>query len=89
MFLPTVLVSHHFMSRAELESPLGAERVAHCVFHVPIGDRLVSMCEVNALGARERYYAEVDAGVSDHGRSRRRGGSGGGAASGPARTRLQ
>jgi hypothetical protein len=48
---------------AELESPLGAERVARCVFHVPISDRLVSMCEVNALGARERYYAEVDAGV--------------------------
>ena len=57
-----VIVSHHFMSRAELESPVGAERLAHCVFHVPIGDRLVSMCEVNALGARERYYAEVGAG---------------------------
>ncbi|HZF67413.1 MAG TPA: radical SAM protein, partial [Gemmatirosa sp.] len=56
---PLVLVSHHFMSRAELETPLGRERLAHCVFHVPIDGELVSMCEVNALGVRERYYAQL------------------------------
>jgi hypothetical protein len=56
---PLVLVSHHFMSRAELETPLGRERLAHCVFHVPVGGELVSMCEVNALGVRERYYAQL------------------------------
>ncbi|MCU0648609.1 MAG: radical SAM protein [Gemmatimonadaceae bacterium] len=53
------IVSHHFMSRDELESPLGQERVAQCVFHVPIDGALVSMCEVNALGRREQLYARL------------------------------
>jgi hypothetical protein len=56
---PLVFVSHHFMSRAELETPVGRERLAHCVFHVPVDGELVSMCEVNALGVRERYYAQL------------------------------
>jgi hypothetical protein len=56
---PLVLVSHHFMSREELETPLGRERLAHCVFPVPVDGELVSMCEVNALGIRERYYAQL------------------------------
>jgi hypothetical protein len=56
---PLVLVSHHFMSREELETPLGRERLAHCVFQVPVDGELVSMCEVNALGVRERYYAQL------------------------------
>ncbi|CAA9335446.1 MAG: hypothetical protein AVDCRST_MAG11-2677 [uncultured Gemmatimonadaceae bacterium] len=55
------IVSHHFMSRAEIETPLGQERLAQCVFHVPIGDRLVSMCEVNALGIRDGYYERIAA----------------------------
>ena len=54
-----VLVSHHFMSRAQLETPLGQERVQHCVFQVPINGTLTSMCEVNALGIREDYYAQI------------------------------
>lgn len=53
------IVSHHFMSRAELETPLGQERVSHCVFHVPIDGTLVSMCEVNALGRRDAFYAQL------------------------------
>jgi hypothetical protein len=61
------IVSHHFMSRAEIESPLGQERLSQCVFHVPVGDRLVSMCEVNALGVRDAYYEEIAAGRSGQG----------------------
>ena len=53
------IVSHHFMSRAEIETPLGQERIAACVFKVPINDSLVSMCEVNALGYREKYYDSI------------------------------
>jgi hypothetical protein len=53
------IVSHHFMSRPELETPLGQERLAHCVFHVPINGALVSMCEVNALGVREQFYGQL------------------------------
>ncbi len=54
-----LFVSHHFMSKAQLETPLGQERVAQCVFTVPINGQLVSMCEVNALGIREQYYAQI------------------------------
>ena len=56
---PLVLVSHHFMSRDEIESDAGRERLAHCVFHVPMNGRLVSMCEVNAMGLREQYYGQL------------------------------
>lgn len=57
---PLALVSHHFMSRDELGTPLGRERLAHCVFTVPVNGELMSMCEVNALGVREQYYAALE-----------------------------
>jgi hypothetical protein len=53
------VVSHHFMTASELDTPLGRERLDLCAFRVPLGDRLMSMCEVNALGGRDRYYAEL------------------------------
>lgn len=59
-----LFVSHHFMSRAQLETPIGQERVAHCVFQVPIHGTLMSMCEVNAMGIREAYYADIAAHTS-------------------------
>ena len=55
------IVSHHFMSQAEIETALGQERLGMCVFKVPIGERLLSMCEVNALGVRDRYYEDIRA----------------------------
>jgi hypothetical protein len=48
------IVSHHFMGRTELAT--GRERLALCVFKAPVGDRLVWMCELNALGLRDQYY---------------------------------
>ena len=56
------IVSHHFMGRAELATPAGRERLALCVFKAPVGDALVSMCELNALGGRDRYYDGLRAG---------------------------
>lgn len=56
------LISHHFMSAEDLATPLGQERLAHCVFKLPVGDRFVSMCEVNALGVRDRYYEQIKVG---------------------------
>jgi MoaA/NifB/PqqE/SkfB family radical SAM enzyme len=50
------IVSHHFMSGAEMTTPLGRERLAACAFRVPIDGRLESMCAVNALGLRDAYY---------------------------------
>ncbi len=56
------IVSHSFMGPEELRSPVGRERLDLCVFRVPIGDKLVAMCEVNGLGVRDRYYEEIRAG---------------------------
>ncbi len=53
------IVSHHFMGRAELATAAGQARLALCVFKAPVGDWLVSMCELNALGLRDRYYDEL------------------------------
>jgi hypothetical protein len=50
------VVSHHFMSTRQIETPLGRERIALCAFKVPVEGRLESMCAVNALGLREDYY---------------------------------
>jgi hypothetical protein len=63
---PLALVSHHFMSREEVETPQGRERLEHCVFRVPVNDELISMCEVNALGVREEYYASLSQETNGH-----------------------
>ena len=54
-----LLVSHHFMSSAELQTSLGRERLENCVFRVPIRSDLVSMCEVNAAGGRDQVYTTL------------------------------
>lgn len=56
-----VIVSHHFMSAAQLATPRGAERLSHCVFHVHAGGRAMSMCEANACGGREAFYERLRA----------------------------
>jgi len=53
------IASHHFMSASELATPRGAERVAACVFRVPVRGRMVSMCEVNATGIRDEVYDDI------------------------------
>ena len=53
------LVSHHFMGAAELRTEAGRERCAECVFKVPIDGELVSMCEANAGGRRDDFYARL------------------------------
>lgn len=53
------IVSHHFMSAAEMRTAQGEERLATCAFRVPINGRLEPMCAVNALGLREAYYRQI------------------------------
>jgi hypothetical protein len=53
------IVSHHFMSAAEMKSSLGQQRLDACAFRVPINGRLESMCAVNASGLREAYYRQL------------------------------
>ena len=54
-----MFASHHFMSREQLETPVGKERLDLCIFHLSIDGKIVSMCEANALGVRDAYYAEL------------------------------
>ena len=54
---PLLFVVHHFMGKDELTTPLGRERLKACVFKLPIGGRMVSMCEVNATGIRRALNA--------------------------------
>ncbi|HEX9941569.1 MAG TPA: radical SAM protein [Thermoanaerobaculia bacterium] len=56
------LTSHHFMSPDEVRTPLGRERLAACVFRLPYRGEMVPMCQMNADGVRERFYAEILAG---------------------------
>jgi hypothetical protein len=58
------IVSHHFMSAAEMDSAQGKERLGTCAFRVPINGRLEPMCAVNALGLRETYYRQISQTVS-------------------------
>jgi len=53
------IVSHHFMSAAEMNTAQGQARLALCAFQVPMNGRLESMCAVNALGLREAYYHQI------------------------------
>jgi MoaA/NifB/PqqE/SkfB family radical SAM enzyme len=58
------LTSHHFMSPHEAMSPRGKERLDACVFRLPYQGRMVPMCEMNALGVREQFYAEIIEGAA-------------------------
>lgn len=58
------LTSHHFMSPAELQTELGQERLAACLFRLPYKGEMVPMCQMNAGGIREQVYADLVDGVS-------------------------
>ena len=51
---PFLFIIHNFMSSAELKTPLGQERLQACTFKVPVDGELISMCEMNAAGIREK-----------------------------------
>jgi hypothetical protein len=53
------LMSHHFMSPAEVDTDTGRARLAACVFKVPVHGEMVPMCAFNATGIREKFYAEI------------------------------
>jgi hypothetical protein len=57
------LTSHHFMSPEELRTPVGQDRLAACVFRLPYQGEMIPMCQMNADGVRERFYAEIMAGA--------------------------
>ncbi|MCC7241528.1 MAG: radical SAM protein [Acidobacteria bacterium] len=53
------VVSHHFMSPAELGTATGQERLSACVLRVPVDGEMVPMCQVNAGGVRDAVYARL------------------------------
>ncbi len=54
------LTSHHFMSPSELTTDLGRERLAACVFRLPVNGEMVPMCAVNGGGVREAFYKSLE-----------------------------
>jgi hypothetical protein len=54
---PFALVVHSFMSRNEVHTPEGQQRLRACAFKLPVNDRMVSMCEMNTSGLREETYS--------------------------------
>jgi radical SAM family protein len=59
------LTSHHFMNPAELKTEVGQARLAACVFRLPYQGEMVPMCQMNAGGVRERFYAGITAGEAE------------------------
>ncbi|HEV7503399.1 MAG TPA: radical SAM protein [Thermoanaerobaculia bacterium] len=55
------LTSHHFMNPAELQTQVGQARLAACVFRLPYRGEMIPMCQMNADGVRERFYAGITA----------------------------
>lgn len=61
------VISHHFMSDGDLDTPRGRERLAACVFRVPSAEGMIPMCQANAGGGRDRLYRLARGGVAGHG----------------------
>jgi len=59
------LTSHHFMNPAELKTEVGQARLAACVFRLPYQGKMVPMCQMNADGVRERFYAGIMTGEAE------------------------
>ncbi|MEM6559089.1 MAG: radical SAM protein [Myxococcota bacterium] len=56
---PFVIVVHNFMSKDELDTEEGRERLDACTFRLPVDGQMVSMCEMN--GTDLRRSLNVDA----------------------------
>ena len=56
------LTSHNFMSRDEIDTSLGRERLNACAFRVPVGSRMIPMCEaIRNAGERAKLrYQKYD-----------------------------
>jgi len=55
---PFAVIVHKFMGPDELQTPLGQERLAACVFQLPVQGRMVPMCEMNATDLRKNLASD-------------------------------
>ncbi len=53
---PLAFVVHAFMDAGTLKTELGRQRLAACVFKLPVNGKMVSMCEMNGTDLRESTY---------------------------------
>lgn len=51
---PFLFIIHNFMSPGDLLTEEGKARLDACIFKVPVDGKLISMCEMNASGIREK-----------------------------------
>ena len=58
MTRPFVINVHHFMDEDQMQTPEGRERIAACVFKLPVDGEMVSMCEFNGGGKRAEKTEE-------------------------------
>lgn len=49
---PFAIVVHNFMSRDELDTPVGRARLQSCTFRLPVEGQMVPMCQMNGTGLR-------------------------------------
>ena len=60
---PFIIVVHNFMSREDIDTPKGQERLQSCAFKLPVEIdgtmRMVSMCEMNATDLRKKKNVEL------------------------------
>ncbi len=68
---PFAVVVHSFMSQAEIRTPIGRARLDACAFKLPVNGRMVSMCEMNASGLREKTYLQKESGIRSQESGRR------------------
>ncbi len=51
---PFLFIIHNFMSPGDLKTEEGKARLEACIFKVPVDGKMISMCEMNATGIREK-----------------------------------
>lgn len=49
---PTAIIVHNFMSKDELDTPVGRARLDACAFRLPVNGEMVPMCKMNGTDLR-------------------------------------
>ena len=50
---PCAIIVHNFMSREELDTPLGRARLEACAFRLPVEGEMIPMCQMNGTDLRQ------------------------------------
>ncbi len=50
---PFAIIVHNFMSRDELDTPVGRARLEACAFRLPVDGQMIPMCQMNGTDLRQ------------------------------------